>query len=341
MSTVSTQPIRPISINIFADNDYYSKPASSNSRDRFINFGVPIYKVHKTGLGSSAALVTALTAALLVHYLPHKIDLSSKDGLSAVHNLAQAVHCAAQGKIGSGFDVASAVYGSCMYQRFSLGILISLGEDNTPHFATRLRDVIENSCPSAKWDMRIDKRGAIIPSGLRLVLCDVDCGSRTPGMVKRVLAWRHEKPEEANELWAKLQAQNNNLSKEMLRLFNSGDNNYTGLRSYILNVRSLIKQMSDLSNVPIEPPEQSRLLDACCSLKGVIGGVVPGAGGFDAIVLLVEDRQTVIDDLEQLIANHKYSTQYLSEPDSGKITMLKVREDPNGLRREDIHFLSD
>ena len=335
------QVIRPVSINIFADNAYYTKPALSDSHSKFINLGVPIYKAHKTGLGSSAALVTALSAALLIHYLPHKIDLSSVEGLSYVHNLAQAVHCAAQGKIGSGFDVASAVYGSCIYRRFSLGILISLGEDNTPHFATRLKDVVENSFSSAKWDMRVDTRRAILPAGLRLIMCDVDCGSQTPGMVKRVLAWRHEKPEEANKLWAKLQAKNDVLSEEMLRLQNSKDKDYDRLRSTILEIRSLIRQMSQLSNVPIEPPEQSRLLDACCSVEGVIGGVVPGAGGFDAIVLLIEDRQSVIDHLEELITKFGDDSQVTSKSDTSKITMLRVREDPSGLRQENSQLLKN
>ena len=34
-----------------------------------------------------------------------------KEGFELVHNLAQLVHANAQGKIGSGFDVAAAVYG--------------------------------------------------------------------------------------------------------------------------------------------------------------------------------------------------------------------------------------
>ena len=34
--------------------------------------------------------------------------------------------------------------------------------------------------------------------------------------------------------------------------------------------------MSKLSSVPIEPEEQTRLLDACSALPGVIGGGVPG-----------------------------------------------------------------
>jgi len=102
--------IQPASISIIADNDYYSQPAKkATSASRFLDFGVPLRDAHKTGLGSSAALVTAFTAALLVHYLPQDaFDPSTQQGKRRLHNLAQAAHCAAQGKVGSGFDVASA-----------------------------------------------------------------------------------------------------------------------------------------------------------------------------------------------------------------------------------------
>ena len=37
-----------------------------------------------------------------------------------------------------------------------------------------------------------------------------------------------------------------------------------------------MREMGTLSGVPIEPPEQTELLDACISQPGVIGGGVPG-----------------------------------------------------------------
>ena len=40
-----------------------------------------------------------------------------------LHALAQVCHCAAQGKVGSGFDVSAAVYGSHRYCRFSPALL--------------------------------------------------------------------------------------------------------------------------------------------------------------------------------------------------------------------------
>lgn len=38
--------------------------------------------------------------------------------------------------------------------------------------------------------------------------------------------------------------------------------------------------MGTLAGVPIEPPEQTKLLDACVSQAGVIGGGVPGGAFF-------------------------------------------------------------
>ena len=71
-------------------------------------------------MGSSAALATSLVGALLQWF--GVIRLGQRAGgedRRVLHNLAQLAHAVAQGKIGSGFDVAAAVYGTQMYQRFS------------------------------------------------------------------------------------------------------------------------------------------------------------------------------------------------------------------------------
>jgi len=76
-------------------------------------------------------------------------------------------------------------------------------------------------------------------------------------------------------------------------------------------------EMGSLAGVPIEPTEQTKLLDACVSQPGVVGGGVPGgkrvfaatvrrhshdlfsaAGGYDAIWLLVLDPPTSQAPLE-------------------------------------------
>jgi phosphomevalonate kinase len=87
--------------------------------------------VAKTGLGSSAALITSLVTALLVQTgLIAPDQLASASARHLAHNVAQFVHCLAQGKVGSGFDVSAAAFGSQFYTRFSPAVLQPLMDDS-------------------------------------------------------------------------------------------------------------------------------------------------------------------------------------------------------------------
>lgn len=48
-----------------------------------------------------------------------------------------------------------------------------------------------------------------------------------------------------------------------------------------------MRYMGDASGVPIEPPEQKKLLDACSALPGVIGAGVPGGESLSLPLLLL------------------------------------------------------
>jgi phosphomevalonate kinase len=99
--------------------------------------------------------------------------------------------------------------------------------------------------------------------------------------------------------------------------------------------RKLIRQMGVASRVPIEPPQQTELLDYCSTLEGVIGGVVPGAGGYDAIVLLVEDKEEVVQQIKQSLRSYKV----VDEGDGmkiGKVGVIGIREEMEGARTENL-----
>jgi phosphomevalonate kinase len=147
-------------VTIRADNDFYSLVPHLEERglDRSLASvqKLPPFlpatadadgKILKTGLGSSAALVTSLVAALChahgsttaaaatattTDILAKGEDDNNDDAknndtsTNIIHNLAQICHCHAQGKVGSGFDVSSACHGSHVYQRFPASILASL-----------------------------------------------------------------------------------------------------------------------------------------------------------------------------------------------------------------------
>lgn len=332
------QSIKPCRVIILADNDYYShaasaskcpttSPGSSSSTTpqptaRFASFPVALPKAHKTGLGSSAALVTSLTAALLAHYLPlDAFDASTDEGKTVLHNLAQAAHCAAQGKVGSGFDVAAAVWGSCLYRRFSPSVLAGLGEVGSRAFASRLEALVHNE-PQV-WDVDIAKEGVNLPAGVAVRMCDVDCGSQTVGMVKQVLKWREDNAESAKKLWDELQKRNEGLAA-VLR-----DGRNHDIRAAVAGIRELVRQMGTESGVPIEPKSQTELLDALEGVEGVYGGVVPGAGGFDALALLVEDDQATTNRLEEFLAKW-------SKEKGGQVSLLGVKGEMEGVRMESL-----
>lgn len=120
-------------------------------REPFALLNTAIADVHKTGLGSSAAMVSSLCSALLEH-LTH-IGVSSATASAApastlgqqrplelVHNLVQYVHSLAQGKVGSGFDVSSAIWGTHVYRRFDpVCLKVLLDESDVSKVSVRHR----------------------------------------------------------------------------------------------------------------------------------------------------------------------------------------------------------
>ena len=102
-------------------------------------------EVHKTGLGSSAALITSLVSGLLVHLSAisaSELDAVDSRGRQLAHNTAQFIHCYAQGKVGSGFDVSSAVFGSQLYTRFDPSVISNLmGDGVSAHVSLSLERI--------------------------------------------------------------------------------------------------------------------------------------------------------------------------------------------------------
>lgn len=330
---------RVVHIVIRGDNDFYSQRAQLQERNlplseeglkqlpQWTHVGS---QVRKTGLGSSAALVTALTAALCVwldvcHVTADQSALSETD-LRHIHSLAQIAHCTAQGKIGSGFDVSSAVFGSQVYQQFQKQQVQQFMDLPFTAQQTQLRPLITSWTTTTHRAMQL-------PPGLCLVLADVYCGADTPSMVKQVLAWASSQPTDAKTLFDALNSYNQRivLLCELLNRLAQSSPQYwsdlhrcatltqqqwhtewpesqqlldgalpdidprpaavlTALATVFSSLRAALRRMSELTGVGIEPPAQTRLLDAAIhSVTGIVLAGVPGAGGLDAQFALVID----------------------------------------------------
>ncbi|XP_074283390.1 phosphomevalonate kinase, peroxisomal isoform X1 [Silene latifolia] len=311
-------------------------------------------EVAKTGLGSSAAMTTAVVAALL-HYLgivnlsglnsAHHEETRSNKDLDLVHMLAQTSHCMAQGKVGSGFDVSCAVYGSQRYVRFSPEVLSSA---QIAGIGSLLQEVIIDVI-DGKWNHEITKFS--LPPRMTLVLGEPGSGgSSTPSMVGAVKKWQKSEPEKSLYTWTKLSEANVLLEKQLNKLSELAEQKHEAYESIIdrcsmqksekwmehatgpseqsivealiaarnamLDIRSHMRHMGEAAGVPIEPDTQTRLLDATLDTEGVLLAGIPGAGGFDAVFAITLGS----------------STSKVAESWSlHNVLALPVREDPHGV----------
>lgn len=305
-----------------ADNDFYSQISSLQSRrmtigsdslrslERFRSSTIQhdgAVKIAKTGMGSSAALTTSLVAALLEFFGVIKLSLRKANDRRLVHNLSQIAHALAQGKIGSGFDVAAAVYGSVIYSRFNPLMIAGLSEQLSPSV---VYEAVTN--PSA-WDQTITE--FTLPAPLDLMMGDVSGGSNSVAMSRTVLDWLNGPGEEAGELWAEIAQVNTSICSLFRKLSDASVSSPVLFKSSIKRagaisyekwnpadpvesilleikhsfrmVRKLLKTMGEKSGVDIEPEAQTQLVDATDAAVGVLCAGVPGAGGVDAIFCIV------------------------------------------------------
>ncbi|SCU82460.1 LADA_0C05468g1_1 [Lachancea dasiensis] len=298
-------------IELFSDAGYHSEGDSLIKRNHFRQFRFhnrTITEVPKTGLGSSAGLVVVLTASLLYAFRS-EFDATSDLDKSTVHNLAQVAHCQAQGKVGSGFDVAAAVFGSIIYQRFDPKLIENLPTDQPSIYAQSLRHIID-----MQWEFTHDN--ITLPRGIRLMMGDVNSGSETTKLVAKVRAWYesnypkslgiYQEINEGNlrfidgiEKLSTLSQQDPSRYERLLEAVESDSNTkeipeIAQIEAAVNKIRSNLQVITSESGADVEPPAQTKLLNSCSNLKGVITGVVPGAGGHDAICLLLSDGTDIV-----------------------------------------------
>lgn len=319
--------------------------------------------------GQHSGGAPATTAATVTTTVGAVADV---DLLLLIHHVAQAAHCAAQGKVGSGFDVSAAFSGSQRYRRFTPSRLAPIVEALQSHtwdvsmIHQQLVQPYSQSRAGQHADLRLNHQTTRfhLPPGFDMLLGDVSGGSETPGMVKKVLQWRLDAPESL--VWSQLGAQNDKIDSFFRRLHALANEQpvvYSAtIDAYALvsapewsaaveagvlpqndvaecllalhigfcgtgaagskseSVRSLLRCMGTEAGVGIEPAEQTALLDLVCRIPGVLMAGVPGAGGHDAIFLILlrgDDTGAIGEHLGQLGGGGKVRALQVSRADEG------------------------
>jgi phosphomevalonate kinase len=353
--------LESLDITILADNDFYSVMPHLQAREwdatpknlerlpRFLPCQLSSGSLQKTGLGSSAALVTSLVGAIVLamSYATEMDETTRK----RVHNLAQICHCHAQGKVGSGFDVSSASYGSHVYQRFPKILLSGLlqkldgveGATLPKDVVETLRNLVEEPSEEFKWAGGVQKALSWNTDLLQIMLADVSGGSESPSMARKILNWKvssediscwtnllklnQQVVDISDQIVEALKGSGRSVIKDMTNTFSgrkfdgswestNGDDDATNtvgkllceMRATLLETRKNLKQMGELAEVPVEPDEQSKLADATMDLPGVVASLVPGAGGYDALVVVYVNTPDVRDKVCELWRSYKELT---------------------------------
>lgn len=216
----------------------------------------------KSGLGSSAAVTVATVSGLLALY-----GISDKE---IVHKLSQYAHAFAQGKVGSGFDIASAAYGTIKYSRYSPSLVDVADAGGIAKAA------------ESEWDCQIEKVNW--PANFRIVVGNfIGESASTTEMVKKVHKFKEKHPAEYAALMADLDAAN---SKAISSISQPAE-----FKKYFDEGRLLTKKLGELCGAEIEPQKSTFLIEKLLK-NGAFVAKLPGAGGGDSVCAICLDEKS-------------------------------------------------
>ena len=198
--------------------------------------------------------------------------------------LAIQAHNEAQHRSGSGYDILTGVYGSCV---------LSVTDSQLSHTPFSL------------------------PVGLAIVLSQGGGkSSSTPVLVKSLQAWRRGEGSEA--LWERYRQNNEALVEALVRA------EVAPLHRLYEERLEVMLELSHASGSGVLPDELFPVLKETMRIEGVVGCGVAGAGGFDSFYALVKKGEWRRDLVERLWSTHGFSLSGAHEDDGGMVVQLSL-----------------
>ena len=205
----------------------------------------------------------------------------------------------AQNKIGSGFDISTAVYGSQVFQKFpenmiSAKTLSCFNEMKDFSFLKgELREIMEQF---RLFEKKITKIPQI---DFKAFMMDFATGSDTRILVGKVKEYLKLE----NEVVQNFYQISNEMAKNLLDFFDCPKKNENNLLENNENYRNALKDLGVKSKVEIEPDVLTIILDLVLKTNknNIYYCVCPGAGGYDAACFLVENMTNIEFEFHKIL----------------------------------------
>jgi phosphomevalonate kinase len=225
----------------------------------------------KAGFGTSSASTVAIVAALLAF---HGFGIDSGEDRQLVNKIAQYTHYLVQGKVGSGFDISCACFGSHFFIRAN------------PNIISGSRDVVE--AVSKRWDNSYEK--APWPQFFSSLMAFTGRSASTVDSVKKTNLFRQASPKNEAD-YQEFINENDVVNRKLYLLwknvaaFKTADEAGSKLRELKAALKQSWRQrkeMGKMTGVEIESDADTALLEEC-EQNGALFATMPGAGGGDSI----------------------------------------------------------
>ncbi len=216
----------------------------------------------KVGFGSSAAATVAIIGAILKL---HGVSISTEQAKTKLFKLAIIAHHKAQGKIGSGFDVAASVYGGALYyKRFDAEWLEKqFGKKPISEIA------------SAEWPGLETKR-IELPKNFEFIVGFSGKSASTTELVKAVNKFKEQKPYKYNQIIEGIKEITENLAEALK------EKNEQKVLALIEANRKLLEELGEESGVGLETREHKEMRET--ALQYGVATKFSGAGGGDCSI---------------------------------------------------------
>ena len=229
---------------------------------------------------------------------------------------------------------------SGLLQELDTAAAAASGKIVSKDMAEVLQKLVEETSSEYKWTGGVLKPLSWSTDLLQIMLADVSGGSESPSMARKILNWKSSSDDIS--CWNNLLQFNQQvvditdkianfikgldatsiakmavtfseikLGEEGASSSNNAQESTTALsllvelRKALVETRKNLKNMGELADVPVEPDEQTELANATMDLPGVVASLIPGAGGYDALVVVYVNTAKVRDSICDLWTNYK------------------------------------